>query len=385
MVAHSKQELATRLRDYAQHGVAPGVAHGRAQAGRLPRIAFVCSGQGPQWWAMGRQLLNAEPAFRAAIERRGAILERLAGWSLLDEFTAPLSCSRMDDTAVSQPCIFALQVGLAELWASWGVRAEALVGHSVGEVAAAFLAGVFSLEDAVRIIYHRGRTMSLAPERGRMLAAAISAEAARQLVHPYGDRVALAAVNSPASVTLSGESAALEDLADLLEARGIFCRFLKVQYAFHSAQMDPIRDDLLAALEGIEPRAASLPMFSTVTGQAIAGPELGPEYWWNNVRLTVRFADGVERLIERGCDTVIELSAHPALAAAVTECHQSRGEKSTVLPSLRRQEDERATMLLSLGALYCAWPSGRLERILEQAAPVHPPAALSMAARAVLA
>ena len=125
-----------------------------------------------------------------------------------------------------------------------------------------------------------------------------------------------------------------------------------MQYAFHSAQMDPIRDELLAALEGIEPRAATLPMFSTVTGQRVAGPELGPEYWWNNVRRTVRFADGVDCLIEHGCDTVIELSAHPALAAAVTECYQFRGEKATVLPSLGRQEDERATMLHSLGALY---------------------------------
>ena len=194
------------------------------------------------------------------------------------------------------------------------------MGHSVGEVAAAYLAGVFSLDDAVRIIFHRGRTMDLAKARGRMLAAGISAEKARQLIEAYGDRVALAAVNSPSSVTLSGESEALESLAAALEERGAFCRFLRVQYAFHSAQMDPIRDELLAALEGIEPRAASLPMFSTVTGQRVAGPELGPDYWWDNVRRTVRFADGVDRLIEHGSDTVIELSAHPALAAAVAEC-----------------------------------------------------------------
>ncbi len=160
----------------------PAWPTGRASADRKPRVAFVCSGQGPQWWAMGRQLLHEEPAFRAAIERCAAILERLADWSLLDELTALESRSRMDNTAISQPCIFALQVGLAELWASWGVRPEAIVGHSVGEVAAAFLAGVFSLDDAVRIIFHRGRTMDLARERGRMLAAGISADEARQLI-----------------------------------------------------------------------------------------------------------------------------------------------------------------------------------------------------------
>ena len=144
-----------------------------------------------------------------------------------DELTADESRSRMDVTAISQPCIFALQVALAELWASWGVRPEALVGHSVGEVAAAYLAGVFSLDDAVRIIYHRGRCMELAPERGRMLAAGISPEAAQRLIAPYGDRVALAAVNSPNSVTLSGEGGPLEELAGLLEERGVFCRFLQ--------------------------------------------------------------------------------------------------------------------------------------------------------------
>ncbi len=159
-------------------------------------------------------------------------------------------------------------------------------------------------------------------------------------------------MNSPSSVTLSGEGGPLEEVAARLEERGAFCRFLRVRYAFHSAQMDPIRDELLAALDGIRPRPATLPLFSTVTGRSIEGPELGPEYWWDNVRRTVRFADGVERLIELGCDTAIELSAHPVLAAAVTECYRHHGKDAIVLPSLRRHEDERATMLHSLGALY---------------------------------
>jgi acyl transferase domain-containing protein/aryl carrier-like protein len=352
VVAHSKQELAERLREFAEGRAGAGVAEGRAPADRRPRLAFVCSGQGPQWWAMGRQLLHEEPAFRAAIERCAAIVRQLGDWSLLDELTADESRSRMDITAISQPCIFALQVALAELWASWGVRPEALVGHSVGEVAAAHLAGVFSLDDAVRIIFHRGRCMELAPERGRMLAAGISPDAARQLLAEYGDRVALAAVNSPSSVTLSGEAGPLEEIAGRLEERGAFCRFLRVRYAFHSAQMDPIRDELLAALSSIEPRPATLPLFSTVTGRPIAGPELGPEYWWDNVRRTVRFADGVERLIELGCDAAVELSAQPVLSAAVTECYQSQGKNAIVLPSLRRHEGERAAMLRSLGTLY---------------------------------
>ena len=181
VVARSKQELAERLREFAAWAAGRGRgSRGERSAGHRPRLAFVCSGQGPQWWAMGRQLLHEEPVFRAAIERCDAIVRRLGDWSLLDELTADESRSRMEITAISQPCIFALQVALAELWASWGVRPEALVGHSVGEVAAAYLAGVFSLEDAVRIIYHRGRSMELAPERGRMLAAGVSADAAQR-------------------------------------------------------------------------------------------------------------------------------------------------------------------------------------------------------------
>ncbi len=352
VVARSKQELAECLREFANGRAVAGAAERRASAHRRPRLAFICSGQGPQWWAMGRQLLHEEPAFRATIERCDVIVRRLGDWSLEGELTADESRSRMDITAISQPCIFALQVALAALLDTWGVRPEALVGHSVGEVAAAYLAGVFSLDDAVRIVYERGRAMELAPARGRMLAATAPPELARQLLAGYGDRVALAAVNSPNSVTLSGEGAALEELAALLEKRGAFCRFLRVTYGFHSAQMDPICDELRSALEGIRPRPAKLPLFSTVTGRRIEGPELGPEYWWRNVRWTVRFADGVARLIELGCDTVIELSAHPALTAAVRECYQSQGKNATVLPSLRRHEDERAAMLRSLGAVY---------------------------------
>ena len=352
VVAHTKRELAASLREFAA-GRPAANRRGAGDGGpAAPRIGFVCSGQGPQWWAMGRQLLRDELAFRATIERCDAIVRRLGDWSLLDELTADESESRMDVTAISQPCIFAIQVALAELWASWGVRPSAVMGHSVGEVAAAYLAGVFDLADAVRVIYQRGRCMELAPGRGRMLAAGVSPEVAEELLAPYGDRVALAAVNSPGSVTLSGEGRPLEEIAGRLESRGVFCRFLRVRYAFHSAQMDPIRDGLLAALEGIRPRPAELPLVSAVTGRPVDGLELGPEYWWDNVRRTVRFADGVDRLIDLGCDTAVELSPHPALTASVIECYQHRGQGVAVLPSLRRHEDERATMLHALGGLH---------------------------------
>jgi acyl transferase domain-containing protein/acyl carrier protein len=352
VVAHSRNELAEQLATFAQGQALAGGVSGRALAGQRPRLGFVCAGQGPQWWAMGRQLLQQEPIFRATIERCDAAVRRLGSWSLLNELAADEAHSRMHETAISQPAIFALQVGLAELWRTWGVRPEALVGHSVGEVAAAYLAGVFELEDAVRVIYHRGRCMERASARGRMLALGIAVEEARELLAGHGEHVSLAAINSPTSVTLSGEPAALEEIARIVEGRGAFCRFLQVQYAFHSAQMDPVRDELLAALEGLRPGRAALPLFSTVTGQRVQGPEMGPEYWWHNVRRTVRFADGVAHLIETGCDAVLELSPHPVLAAAVAECYQQHHKKVSVLPSLRRKEEERFTLLRSLGTLH---------------------------------
>ncbi len=352
LVAHSRQELSEQLAAFASGQPAPGASSDRVGAGQRPRLAFVCSGQGPQWWGMGRQLLEHEPVFRDVIQRCDEIVRQLGPWSLLEELSADEAHSRMNVTAISQPAIFALQVGLAALWRSWGVRPEAIVGHSVGEVAAAHLSGVFSLEDAVRVIYQRGRCMELAPSRGRMLAAGVSAEEARELLAPFGDRVSLAAVNSPFSVTLSGESGPLEEIARRLEQRQVFVRFLQVHYAFHSAQMDPVRDELLQSLRGIQPRPATIPLFSTVRASRIDGLELGPEYWWRNVRQTVRFAESVDLLLEMGCDTILELSPHPVLTASVAECSQHRGKKVQVVPSLRRREEERATMLHSLARLY---------------------------------
>jgi acyl transferase domain-containing protein/NADPH:quinone reductase-like Zn-dependent oxidoreductase/aryl carrier-like protein len=344
LVAHSREELVEQLAAFAPSR--PGAAK------QQPRLAFICSGQGPQWWAMGRQLLEQEPVFRTTIESCNEIICRLGPWSLLAELTADEDRSRMQETAISQPAIFALQIALAALWRSWGVQPEAVLGHSVGEVAAAYLAGVFTLEDAVRVIYQRGRCMELVSARGRMLAVGIAPEEARRLIAPYGERLSLAAVNSPTSVTLSGEAGLLEEIARILEKQQIFCRFLQVQYAFHSAQMGPVRDELLASLRGIQPHPATLPLFSTVQGRRIDGPEMGPEYWWHNVRQTVQFAAAVEQLLDWGCDTVVELSPHPVLAVSVAECSRPRGKAVQVLPSLRRHDEERATMLRSLGQLY---------------------------------
>ena len=373
VVARSRKELADQLRAFAAGEIAAGISADRAVPGQRFSLAFVFAGQGPQWWAMGRQLLAEEPLFGQVIERIDGLIRQWSDWSLLEELTADESMSRMQETAISQPAIFAVQVGLAALWKFWGIQPDAVVGHSVGEVAAAHVAGVLGLEDAARVIFHRGRCMDLAPARGRMLAAALTAEEARQTIRPHGERVEIAAINSPNSVTLTGEAQALAEVEQALGERKIWCRFLHVNYAFHSLQMEPVQAEVLRSLQGIQPRPAAIPMFSTVTGQAVEGPELVADYWWRNVRQSVRFAEAIDRLIERDFHVALELGPHPVLTASVGECFLHRGKKVKALASLRRDEPERAQLLKSLGALYAMgrpvdWPAvapgpGRLIRL----------------------
>ena len=345
----SREDVAEKLAAHLAGESRPGLATGMPVA-RAP--VFVYSGQGPQWWAMGRELLHEEPVFREQIEACDRLFRSLGDWSLLEEMAREEASSRLSATAIAQPAIFALQVALTALWRAWGVRPAAVVGHSVGEVAAAHCAGVLSLADAARVIFHRGRCMDLAPERGRMLAVGLSWEQAEEAIAGHADLVSIAALNGPQSVTLSGDAAALDTIAAALERRQVFCRFLPVNYAFHSAQMDPVRDELLRALGQVDTAPATLPVMSTVTGAAATSAAFRGEYWWRNVRLPVRFATAIDALAGEGQRVFLEVGPHPVLGASIMECLASRGVTGRVLGSLRRKEPERVTMLGQLGALY---------------------------------
>jgi acyl transferase domain-containing protein/NADPH:quinone reductase-like Zn-dependent oxidoreductase/SAM-dependent methyltransferase/acyl carrier protein len=373
VVAGSTAELADRLGAFARGEANPGLVSDRALPGQQPKVAFVFSGQGPQWWAMGRQLLAEEQVFAEVIDRCDALIAGLGSlWSLRAELTAEESATLIQDTAIAQPAIFAVQAGLAALWRSWGIRPDAVVGHSVGEVAAAYAAGVLSLENAVRVIYHRGRCMALAPG-GRMLAVSLKLEEAEAIVAPYGGRVTVAAINGPTALTLSGDPEPLEEIANTIQARQGFAKFLQVQYAFHSHHMEPVRDELLESLRGLRAGPAAVPLVSSVTGDWTDGTAMDADYWWRNVRQSVHFAEAVDRLLAADHNVFLEISPHPVLASGVAECAQARGKKVTLVPSLRRKEPERAHMLRALGALYAVgcpldWhlqegSSGRLLRL----------------------
>ena len=352
VAAQTRKELVERLGDFAAGRAHPAVHAARRAAGGPPRVAFVCGGQGPQWWAMGRELLAHEPAFRAAVEECDARFAALTGeWRLLDELRRGEAESRLGRTDLAQPALFALQVALAALWESRGVRPDCVAGHSIGEAAAACIAGALSPDDAARLVFHRGRLMHAAAGQGAMAAVSVSPAEAGEIVARFGGRLSVAAWNAPRSVTLSGERTALDEAVAALEARGASVRRLAVDYAFHSAQMAPAADELARVLDGLSPREAAVPFFSTVLGRRAEGRELDAAYWGRNVRDAVRFSPAVEAMAAAGAGAFVELGPHPVLAASIRATLDGAG--AAVLPSLRRGEPERATFLAALGALHC--------------------------------
>ncbi|MGH8047958.1 MAG: type I polyketide synthase, partial [Chthoniobacterales bacterium] len=368
--AELRECLAAFLAGHEQPGLAVG------HSVRPPQLAFVFTGQGPQWWAMGRELLATEPVFAEVLARCDAVIRNLGGWSLLDELRRDEEHSRLQETAIAQPAIFALQAGLTALWRSYGIEPVAVTGHSVGEIAAALAAGVMDLETAARVAFYRGGTMDRASSQGAILAAGLTEEQAASYLAGRSDRVCIAAHNSPASLALSGDPACLETIAAELERDGVFARFLRVSYAFHSPQMDPVETELRTALRDLEPQAATLPLVSTVTGDWSPGTEWNDEYWWRNLRQTVRFAEAVEKLADRDCDAFLEIGPHPALLGSIKECLHARGTPATLLASLRRGEAEREFFLGALATLYTRGISVRWKTFYPQgrmvAVPRHP-------------
>ncbi|MFJ7083451.1 amino acid adenylation domain-containing protein [Streptomyces griseus] len=365
-LAHRRQHLPERLsvvystrasldEALAAHGRGephPRVVHGRARESADRRLVWVFTGMGPQWWGMGRQLLAEEPVFREAVEACDRALREFADWSLIEELTADESVSRMSETWLAQPANFAVQVALAALWRSHGVCPDAVVGHSTGEIAAFYAAGVYSLRDAARIVVHRSRLQQTLAGTGAMLAVSLSEDEAERRVRPYRDRVSVAAVNSPTAITLAGDEAALTLLAEELRAEQQFAKFLTVEVPYHSVGMERIKDELLAELVPLEPRPARVPLYLTGVEGTARGEELDAAYWWKNVRDRVRFRSAVDRIAADGHQLFLEIGPHPVLGHAIRECLEAGGTTGLTLPSIRRRENESERFAASLGSLH---------------------------------
>jgi acyl transferase domain-containing protein/NADPH:quinone reductase-like Zn-dependent oxidoreductase/NAD(P)-dependent dehydrogenase (short-subunit alcohol dehydrogenase family)/acyl carrier protein len=353
VVGRSAGALADRLRDFVASDASPEVSTGTASA--TPRVAFVYSGNGAQWFGMGRDLVAREPLIREWVGRIDRTLGPITGWSLVDLFSAGDPPEDIyDRTEIAQPALFALQVALVEWLRAKGLAAEAHLGHSVGEVAAAYGAGALTLDEACRVIAHRSAVQAKTAGLGRMAAAGIAAHVAGEKIAPYGDAVTIAAYNSPRAVTLAGDAHVLNEIGAQFEADGLFYRHLALNYAFHSRVMDPFRDELLGRLSGLKASPCDARFISTVSGRERRGDELGAEYWWDNIREPVRFADAMSAAIGEGIEVFLEIGPHQVLGFYVRECLNEASAPGSAIPTLRRDEPEAEALVKALGTCYTA-------------------------------
>ncbi len=352
VTAHTMRELLEGLDAYSGGRTRPGVVSGSVSNGGDEEPVFLFSGVGGQWASMGVALHREEPVFAATIERCDQAIRRHAGWSLLEELEAAGSACRLDRTDIMQPAIFSLEVALAALWKSWGVEPAAVAGHSLGEYAAAHVAGVLTLEDAIGLVCLRGELMQRTAGQGAMLAVELNPEQALEAIATYGGSVSLATWNGPSSTVLAGDPKALAAIENELKGSNLFCRFLNVDVACHSSQMEPLVAEFTAGLSGLTPHPESIPIYSTVTGGALSGDKFDAAYWVRNLCDRALFAPVAETLLEKGHRTFLELGPHPMLLYPLRQTASKAGPDITALPSMRRGQAGRAVALGSLGALY---------------------------------
>ena len=352
VIADSVSALHRGLDALAQGQEAPGLRSAQLSRRDPPRVAFLFTGQGAQYAGMTRGLYDSAPAFRAALDRCVQVLDAHLPRPLLSLlFTAPGEASLLDRTECTQPALFAVEYALAELWRSWGVVPMAVMGHSVGELVAACVAGIMSLEDALVLVAERGRLMGSLPNGGAMAAIAAGEAEVLECMAQGAAQLAIAAVNAPDQTVVSGTSDAVEALCGAFEARGVRCQRLAVSHAFHSPLVEPVLAEFERAAGRVTWAAPRIRLVSNLTG-AVAEPGLLTQaaYWRRHVRDPVRFADGVRSLAALRPDLCIEIGPHPALLTTVKSV---LGEAAPVLvPSLRKGLPDRAQILDALATAH---------------------------------
>ncbi|WP_369880196.1 type I polyketide synthase [Kitasatospora sp. CB02891] len=320
------------------------------------RTALVFPGQGSQWDGMARDLLATSPVFRDRLAACDAALSAHVDWSLEGVLCGAPGAPSLDRVDVVQPVLWAVMVALAAHWESWGVRPDAVVGHSQGEIAAAVVAGALSLEDGAKVVALRSRAIRALAGLGGMVAVPLPEDRVRAEIAPWAGKLSVAAVNGPAAVVVSGETEALAELLAQCAAQGVRARSVPVDYASHSAQVERIRSEVLAALADVRPLPARIPLFSTVTGDRLDTTAMDADYWYRNLRGTVRFDAAVRSLVEQGHEVFVEASPHPVLTMALQDTVEATGaeEPPVVVGTLRRDDGGLRRALRSAAELWVA-------------------------------
>ncbi|MFI1918194.1 alpha/beta fold hydrolase [Nocardia sp. NPDC020380] len=345
---NSVAELRDRLGEFADGGSPAGLHRGRAERAR-PKVGFLFTGQGAQYAGMGRELYRTDPGFRADLDRCAQILDGLLDRPLLPVLFGG-DADLIDRTRYTQPAMFVLQYALARMWMRWGVRPSAMVGHSVGELAAACVAGVFGLEDGLRLVAERARLMEELPEGGAMAVVFAGEPQVLDAIAAYPGELAIAAINGPANVVVSGAAEQVDAVLAALAERGVKSRRLTVSHAFHSPLLDPMLDQLHRFAADIEFGSPRIPLVSNLTGDFLGSATLDAGYIRDHARSPVRFADGLARLVEHGCSVFVEIGPAPHLSS-IAKNNLPHGAHHWLV-SLRRGKGEWTTLLDSAGELF---------------------------------
>ncbi|WP_420000607.1 type I polyketide synthase [Streptomyces boninensis] len=341
-----REQLLAGLAAVATDQPAAGVVSGEVVPGGIGRTVFVFPGQGSQWVGMGRELAESSPVFAARLAECAQALAPYVEWELNDVLAGRHGFEAAD---VVQPALWAVMVSLAAVWQAAGVEPDAVVGHSQGEIAAAAVAGILSLEDAAKVVALRSRALTALAGRGGMLSVAEHVAAVREQIAAFGERLSIAAVNGPSATVVSGEPDALRELQEAC-GESVRTRLIPVDYASHSPQVDELRDAILNALDGITPGAARVPMVSAMSGEWLAGPEMDPGYWYASLREPVEFDQAIRILGEAGHGVFVETSPHPVLIQAISD---SLDERSPItVGSLRRDDGGTERLLTSLAEAF---------------------------------
>ena len=313
------------------------------------KLLFLYTGQGSQYLSMGKQLYETSPIFRKSLKSCAAEIDRYIDRPLLSVLFGK-DDRILNNTRFTQPAIYAIQFALGKLWLSWGIKPDAVVGHSVGEFAAACMAGIFSMEEGARLISERARLMSSLPAGGGMAALMIPRETAEQYIEPYTDDISIAACNGPDNTVVSGKSQVLSKLYKRLDKEKILYRELKVSHAFHSALMDPILEEFREVAGDIQLVAPHIPIISDVSGDLGGDEMLESKYWSEHIRKPVQFYDSMKTTKKIGCTVYLEIGPNPVLLGMGRKC--IKVEESEWLPSMRHNKGDWEQMLSSLGKLY---------------------------------